>query len=69
MVFHTIRIEMQIHVQFSARISKFYAPTDFEHKFNKTDQFNKNLIISDRLDWESAVITTTIYSSGNGKSL
>ena len=24
----------------SSRISKFYAPTDFEHKFNKTEMKN-----------------------------
>ena len=54
----------------SARISKFYAPTDSEHKFNKMGietwlPIGYNLGSS---DWEPAVITAPLCSSGNGKS-
>ena len=48
----------------SAKILKFYAPTDSEHKFDKIDTIGYN---RDRLDWEPAVIIASLYSSTNGK--
>ena len=55
----------------SARILKFYTPTDSEHKFNKTETENWLLIgyNRDRLDWEPVVIITTLCSSAIGKNL
>ena len=44
-------------------MSKFYTPTNSEQKFNKTDQFNKNLIIWDCLDWEPAVSCASVLKS------
>ena len=50
----------------STRISKFYAPTDSEHKFNKTEMENWLPI---GYNWEPTVITTTLCSSANWVSL
>ena len=55
----------------SARISKFYAPTDSEHKFNKTEIENW-LPIGYNLGsfWlGTRSHTTTLYLPANGKSL
>ena len=55
----------------STRISTFYAPTDSEHKFNKTEI--KNWLpwdaIWNHLDWEPIVITTALCLSANRESL
>ena len=48
--------------EFSTRISKFYIPTDSENKFNKMeiDNWLPTDLIWHRLDWEPAVINTTM---------
>ena len=54
----------------SARISKSYAPTDSEQKFNKTEIIigYPQDTIWDRLGWKPAVITATLCSSANRES-
>ena len=58
-------------LEFSARISKFYVPTDSEHKFNKTEIENW-LSIEYNLGWcwlGTCGHMATLCSSANGKSL
>ena len=64
-------IEQRLPVwESSTRIAKFYAPTGSEHKFNRKSKIGYPWdSIWDHLDWEPAVITTTLCSTANGKSL
>ena len=49
-------------------VSKFYTPTDSEHKFHKRGIKNWLLICELCLDWKPAVLTTTLSSTTNGEN-